>query len=560
MRLRRSIATFLVLAMLSTASMSALAFAVTPDEVADAAAVEETYIPAVAEEVPAAEVLTEAPIPPVEEAPAAGAPSGEGAATAPSAPIVTPMATAAQTRTVPLDLTAAASEVNVAEGWTWDAASMELTLDGIDFNVALAPGNMRGIIVPDGTTIIIANGSTNSIVTADAPGTAGTNMAIESHGALTITNEAGSGVSGVLNITAGQGINVYGIHSWGTLGAIIFNGGTVNITAGDAINNLGWGGYSEGIANWGAVHFNSGTTTLTSGNASHQSYGINVAGNIFVGVPGASPTASTPLVTATSGNTLGDVGGSGARLGHHSVGMLANELHFHNGTATAHSGTAGNPTSMSSAFWGWTRGITMGEFSYVRTPVNGVLGYSTNLAPLANSVVRDAADEVVQTSAVISVRAFTVTFDGNGNTAGTAPVNDNLYSLESTTTILGQGTLVKDGYRFLGWAYESDATAPDWLEGDERLVTDNVTLFAVWERVGTLDPDTDGNGNNDTADPDTNDNGNDDTDDNGDETARRPVVGPKTGDIINNFMQIALAAALVATFAIAGLVRTREQS
>ena len=42
--------------------------------------------------------------------------------------------------------------------------------------------------------------------------------------------------------------------------------------------------------------------------------------------------------------------------------------------------------------------------------------------------------------------------------------------------------------------------------------------------------------------------------------SRRPATGPKTGDVAVNFMQFALAAALVATFAIAGLVHTREQS
>jgi len=41
---------------------------------------------------------------------------------------------------------------------------------------------------------------------------------------------------------------------------------------------------------------------------------------------------------------------------------------------------------------------------------------------------------------------------------------------------------------------------------------------------------------------------------------RRPATGPQTGDAINWFTQIAVIAALIASFAAAGIYRTREQS
>lgn len=58
-------------------------------------------------------------------------------------------------------------------------------------------------------------------------------------------------------------------------------------------------------------------------------------------------------------------------------------------------------------------------------------------------------------------------------------------------------------------------------------------------------------------------NGDGDGDDGDERTAagdrRDPAAGPETGDVVNWFMQIAVLAALVATFASVGLARTREQ-
>ena len=47
---------------------------------------------------------------------------------------------------------------------------------------------------------------------------------------------------------------------------------------------------------------------------------------------------------------------------------------------------------------------------------------------------------------------YSVTYNGNGNTGGTAPANTNLYPSGSTVTVLGNtGVLVKDGSKFIGW-------------------------------------------------------------------------------------------------------------
>ncbi|MCL2843631.1 MAG: InlB B-repeat-containing protein, partial [Oscillospiraceae bacterium] len=78
---------------------------------------------------------------------------------------------------------------------------------------------------------------------------------------------------------------------------------------------------------------------------------------------------------------------------------------------------------------------------------------------------------------------FTVTYDGNGNTAGVPPVDAEEYPVGAEVTVLGRNNLVKDGYHFLGWNTAPDGTG-DWHQPDDTLQMPaaNVTLYAQWER------------------------------------------------------------------------------
>ncbi len=78
-----------------------------------------------------------------------------------------------------------------AEGWAWNAETKILTLDGLDLSVS--SGN--AITVPDGTTIILADGSVNTIATSDSK------LGICANGDLTIKTADGAQTKGTLNIT-----------------------------------------------------------------------------------------------------------------------------------------------------------------------------------------------------------------------------------------------------------------------------------------------------------------------------------------------------------------------
>ena len=79
---------------------------------------------------------------------------------------------------------------------------------------------------------------------------------------------------------------------------------------------------------------------------------------------------------------------------------------------------------------------------------------------------------------------FTVSFDGNTNTGGSAPAAVTQAATGANVTIPGAGTLVKDGFEFKGWNTLASGTGIDIPAGAYK-PTKSMTLFAKWERVAT---------------------------------------------------------------------------
>ena len=76
---------------------------------------------------------------------------------------------------------------------------------------------------------------------------------------------------------------------------------------------------------------------------------------------------------------------------------------------------------------------------------------------------------------------YTVTYDGNGNTGGTAPVDTNDYLPGDTVTVLGNtGSLVKTGYTFVGWNTADDGSGASYVETETFTINADTTLYAEW--------------------------------------------------------------------------------
>ncbi len=76
---------------------------------------------------------------------------------------------------------------------------------------------------------------------------------------------------------------------------------------------------------------------------------------------------------------------------------------------------------------------------------------------------------------------YTVTYNGNYNSGGSAPIDPNNYEQDALVTVLGAGTLVHDGYLFRGWNTKANGSGINYIEGQSfTMGTSSVTLYAKW--------------------------------------------------------------------------------
>jgi uncharacterized repeat protein (TIGR02543 family) len=83
---------------------------------------------------------------------------------------------------------------------------------------------------------------------------------------------------------------------------------------------------------------------------------------------------------------------------------------------------------------------------------------------------------------------FTVTYDPNGASAGSAPIDSNLYHADDPVTVHGNsGGLVKTGYSFAGWNTQADGNGTTYRQAQTfAMRSTNVTLYAKWVALSTL--------------------------------------------------------------------------
>lgn len=79
----------------------------------------------------------------------------------------------------------------------------------------------------------------------------------------------------------------------------------------------------------------------------------------------------------------------------------------------------------------------------------------------------------------------TITYDANGATTGTAPIDPNSpYTLvngqKNIELLYNTGNLAKNGYTFDGWNTEFDGSGISFSEGTTFTLTDNIVLYAKW--------------------------------------------------------------------------------
>ena len=105
------------------------------------------------------------------------------------------------------------------------------------------------------------------------------------------------------------------------------------------------------------------------------------------------------------------------------------------------------------------------------TPVSGTYTFS-NIT--ANHTI----------TATYSINSYTITYDGNSNTGGTAP-NSVTQNYNTTFSASGVGSLTKSGKSFVNWNTLAAGGGTTYTPGTTYTITGNLTLFAQWTSLPT---------------------------------------------------------------------------
>jgi uncharacterized protein (TIGR02145 family)/uncharacterized repeat protein (TIGR02543 family) len=95
-----------------------------------------------------------------------------------------------------------------------------------------------------------------------------------------------------------------------------------------------------------------------------------------------------------------------------------------------------------------------------------------------------------------SQSTFTVTYNGNANTAGAAPIDPGNYEPGTTITVRDNtGNMVKVGFTFAGWNTAADGSGIAFAAGSTFIIGTDVTLYARWTQHPTFTVTYSGNAN-----------------------------------------------------------------
>ena len=80
------------------------------------------------------------------------------------------------------------------------------------------------------------------------------------------------------------------------------------------------------------------------------------------------------------------------------------------------------------------------------------------------------------------ISTYTITYNGNTNTGGTVPTDNEMYEQGEVVTILGnKGNIAKAGFVFAGWNTQADGNGVDYVAGSTfAMGSGNVILYVKW--------------------------------------------------------------------------------
>lgn len=210
---------------------------------------------------------------------------------------------------------------------------------------------------------------------------------------------------------------------------------------------------------------------------------------------------------AIGSGTPYSTGGSGSdNHMHFSHSNLWDSCHAHNSFYTAHhrrtSGTVPHGlTSAHAVYWNTTGSGSytdivrsdQGRYGYVIGTSGSRFGVSTTSAATNTGTAPVDHTEGIGDGATLYPASLyldqlerrlrpVVTYKGNGNTGGSAPVDGSSpYAPGDTVTILGAGDLARTNFSFNGWNTMPDGSGSDYVVSSTFSIDNHLTLYAQWQ-------------------------------------------------------------------------------
>ena len=267
--------------------------------------------------------------------------------------------------------------------------------------------------------------------------------------------------------------NKFGVYDWNTPSTVAYLKGKIRNTSGTTGNlniSLGLntiGSDSNGYTN----HYNNSvaslTITYTAGAISAINRRISGSNVVVTGSGLAKDTDQSIEIYANNGaaSTTYYTGGTTYTLNSQQWDLWVGGTKISPAGGWAKAGTLASGTNMSGFGFFAESSTTNSAFLYIDD-----LEYSNTLPPTPT---------------------YTMTYNGNGNDGGTAPVDaSSPYASGSTVTVLNSGTLTRTGYTFSSWNTVFDGSGTSYAPAATFTISANTTLYAQWAVASCTPPST----------------------------------------------------------------------
>jgi len=235
------------------------------------------------------------------------------------------------------------------------------------------------------------------------------------------------------------------------------------------------------ISTWGTVATGSDNSAVRINSGSSTS---------IVATEGAFAALKSDGSVVAWGNSTygGDASSVSSQLGSRIIGLRSNYNAFvalkevFTVTYSGLNATAGSVPVDSTVYSGSAQGTILGAGTLTRA------GYTLagwNTAANGTGTTYTVGQQLTITTnltlyPVWQEQRYTITYNGNSNTAGAVPTDSTGYNLATLATVATAGTLVRTGYEFVSWNTASNGSGTTYTAGQQITLSANLTLYAIW--------------------------------------------------------------------------------